>query len=220
MSRQDAPKKKIKRTPNWKFWVLLISVIVLIGVLVFTFFFYGVSEWLLTMLLPLTLGTFASVIVSIYFTIKAEKDSLYREVLNELDELFDYGFLLLNQIDLVMCSSSYPLLSKKRIMINGVMRKPRLFHIARLYTEYWDYYDQAQKKILKSLEKIEPKEGQVFLPNDNPVFLEYIFQIHEMTDKSLKLQEQILQDFKTIPKGPIPDQLIFKIKSTQEQKSD
>ena len=220
MNIQSDSKKKIKRKLNWKFWALSISLILLIGTLVFTFFFYDISEWLLTMLLPLTLGTFASVVVSICFIIKAEKDSLYRELLNELDGLFDYVFLLSNQIDTVMCSSAYPLLSKKRIMMNGVMKKPRLFQIAREYTEYKKYYDQIHKKLLKRIEKIEPKEGQVFLPENDPIYMEYIFLIHEMTDKSMRLQEQILQDFRISTKGSIPNQLIFTEKTARDQKPE
>lgn len=209
---------KTKKTPNWKFWTLIVAVAALAIGLVLSLCLCGVKTWLISILFPVILSGMVGVGVSLWFTIKIEQDNLYRDLFLELHELFDYSFSLFRNLDSTMFSMTIPLSSKKRIMINDIARKPRLFYIHEYYREFYEFFEQKQKELMDFVGKIEPGKIPLYLPKEDTHFSEYHFIVTEIVDETLKLQEQISQDFKKIPKGPIPDQLIHRMNSTPDKK--
>jgi len=209
--------KSMKRL-DWKSGTLIITIFVLLSVLFLTFFWYETGTWLVSIVFPMILSAVASIGVSLWFTIKTEKEALYRALLIERDRLFQYGFQLMNNIDSIMCCISYSLLSKKRMMMNSIREMPAMFWIPRLYPEQYILYHDKKKDLLGIVERIQAGKGELCLASDDPIYVEYMFCVAEIMDNTLRLQEQILQDFKMIPKGPIPDQLISNMSS--EKKPD
>ena len=215
--KKDA--KVVKRKHNWRLWTLVIAVAILLSVLIYSFTIICFQTWLVSILFPVILSAVASVGVSWWFTQKTEKEKLYRDLLDELDKLFEYGFLLNRNIDSTLYSMLVPLGSKKRMMMNDVLRKPRLFYISRYYYDYYEYYEKKIKELIELLGQVDSSNGQMSIKTDDPFLFSYFFLVAEITDKTLKLQEQILQDYKIIPKEPIPDQLVFREKATQDKKT-
>lgn len=210
--------KKVIRKMNWKFWTLILAIAILLFVLVYSFFVFSFQTWLSSILFPVILSAVASIGVSLWFTAKTEKDNIYRTLLDELHELFDYSFQLSRSIESILSTFTIPLLSKKRIIINDIARKPNLFYIPRHYREFYELFEKKQKELLELVGNIDTNKNTLFLPADDPLYFEYIFKTLEITEETLKLQEQILQDFKRIPKGPIKDQLLFNLGSNKNKK--
>ena len=84
-------KQTDRKRPNWKFGTLMATIIVLLGVVLFSFFSYETEIWLISIIFPMILSAVASIGVSLWFTIKTEKEALYRELVIERDGLFQYG---------------------------------------------------------------------------------------------------------------------------------
>jgi hypothetical protein len=213
--KKDA--KEVVKKLNWKGWTFVIATSILAFVLVPTYFMLSFKNWLYSIFIPVIISGVASIGVSLWFTARIELDNIYRDLQNELHELFDYGFQLDRNLESTLYSLTIPLAIKRRLMIIDTVRKPRLAYISKHYAEYYKFFDEKQKELIELIGGIDPKANKFILPSDDPFYDKYIFLAAEIADNTLKLQEQILQDFKIIPKGPIKDQLVFRLNSTQDK---
>ena len=78
-------RDKAKRKPTWKFCVLIISILIFVGLLLFTFYLYEVSFWLKSILFPAILSGIASALVALSFILKTDKERLFDVLSREID---------------------------------------------------------------------------------------------------------------------------------------
>lgn len=204
---------------NWKVWTLIFAVAVLVGILITSFFIVSFQTWLVSVLFPVILSGVASIGVSLWFTVRTEKDNVYRDLLNEVDELLKYCYMLYKDIDLTFFGLPIPVISKKRLALNNVRCNPRLFCISRYYSPHHEFFENKINELLELFRFIHPTSDQMEFEKSDPFLINYYVIVSEIRNETLKLQERILQDYKIIPKEPIPDLLVFTEKATQDKKT-
>ena len=218
--KQNPHTQKLKRKPNWKFWVLLTIVLTLSALLVATFIILDIIPWVQMVVLPTIISLIAGAGISLFFTVKTDRERLVDELQREIEEVLERAVYLPRILMEVAQNPFQSTALKKQILTQEVMKTPSMLRVREVYRELWILYKDNRDKIITEIAKW----------NDQGKFDEFLraFQtqyapaimIHfiEISDCALKVQEQYYQDFKGEAKKPITPQLIFEIKLAQDQK--
>ena len=205
-----------KQKPNWKFWLLLIAMLIFVSLLALTFCFYGVALWLNTILFPSVLGATASALVALYFTIKSDKERLFDLLSREIDSIFEKTMKLQEELYTVSYFPFYSGSLKKTMLVRTFTTKPNMYGVGRHYSELAKLYRKNTGQIIKEINEIPDNEYEQHFKEKS---VGWGLLIVEIVDCALRTQEQFLQDFKLKPKGPIENQIIHRIsesKNTEE----
>ncbi|MDL2317696.1 hypothetical protein LJC74_01190 [Eubacteriales bacterium OttesenSCG-928-A19] len=213
-------KVEITKKPNWKFWILLTIVFVLFAILIITLIFLDTISWINLIILPLVINLVAGAGISLYFTIKTDKERLVDELQREIEEVLERTIYLSRVFVEVAQNPFQSIVLKKQILTQETMKTPSMFRVREIYRELWVLYKENRDKIISEMDKWD-SQGKasdflgVFQTHYGPTILLHIMEI---SDCALRVQEQYFQDFKGERRKPIPPQLIYEIKPTQEQK--
>lgn len=211
---------KVKKKPNWKFWVLLSIILTLSVLVVGTFFFFDVLSWVTVIVIPTILSLATGAGISLYFTIKTDGERLEDELQREIVEVLERTMYLPRILMEVAQNPFQSVVLKKQILTQEVMQTPSMFRLRETYNELWILYKDKRDKMMSQIKKwSEQDEFNEFLNVFQTKYApELMMHIIEITDCALRVQEQYYQDFKGEAKQPISEQLIFTVKSGQEQK--
>jgi len=218
---KDKSITKIKRKPNWKFYTLILSIFVLVATMILTLFFYGIDSWLLSILFPVILSAGVSAGVSLWFTMRSEKDCLADELIKEINGVHTHLIRLSCDVNEIAQNPLFSIILKKQILHSRFFVIPDMYRIKENYKVLYDLYKTNRDKMINELQSWDDNlDYNEFIDHykyHGPVFT---FLIMEIIDTALKVQEQYYQDFRGEPKAPIPDQLIHKIEFSKSEGGD
>ena len=208
----DKTRTKPKRKPNWKFYTLIISIIVLVTTMIVTLFYYGVDSWLLSILFPVILSAVVGAGVSLWFTMKTEKDRFADELIKEINGVHVHMVRLSSEINEIVQNPLYSILLKKQILHSRFFIMPDMYRIEEYNKKLYDLYKTNRDKIINEIQSWDENldyDGFLnYYKHHSPIIMIWIIEI---IDTALITQEQYYQDFRGEPKVPIPEQLIFNV---------
>jgi len=210
---------RFRRKLNWKFYTLIITLMGLIAAMIIALYYYGLNSWLLTILFPVILSAAVSMGVSLWFTMKTEKDRFIEKLQTEIDNVLYQTIRISRVLVEVSLNPLYTGSAKKQILLSELVYKPDMYRIKNNYRDLWDLYFQNNEKLSVEIDSWRSDtDGNKFAEQFKKRTPELFVLIHEISNKAFKVQEQFYQDYKGAPKRPIPDQLIFDV--GKENQSD
>jgi len=203
---------RVKNKPNWKFYTLIISIVGLVAVLILALCHHRLGSWIISILFPVVLSAAVSMGVSLWFTIKSERDRLADELIREIDGLHSHIIRLTSEISEIVQNPFYSVLLKKQMLNGRFLVMPDMYRIKVHYRVLYDLYKTNRGKMINEIQSWDEKLDYNGLIDHFKHHGPNLFMLTmEITDTALKVQEQYHQDFRGEPKAPIPDQLIFRV---------
>lgn len=198
------------RHTTWKFKTALLIVAILIIVFIVTSINMSFNDWSVSILIPIILSIVTSAGVSLYFTIKTEKDRKIEGLEREISGIFQSVINMEEKMHTIALNPFYTAQMKGVQLQSLFSMRPDMFYIKsefpKLYNLYWDNCEKVIREDLNQLRELSDKE---FLEKFKSISPNMIWKTTEIMDETLKVQEMFRQKYRGTPKKEIKDQLIF-----------
>jgi len=169
-------------------------------------------DWSVSILVPIILSIVTSAGVSLYFTIKTDKDRKIEGLEREISGIFQSLINMPEKINTIALNPTYNAQMKVIQLQSLFSMRPDMFYVKsefpKLHNLYWDNCEKVINEELSQLKGLSDKE---FLEKFKYTLPDIIFEIVEITDETLKVQEMFRQKYRGAPKKEIKDQLIFHV---------
>jgi len=191
-------KRQVKSKPKrgWKFYTLASSASLLIVGLIIAFFLLGANLWLHSIMLPTILSGAVGVGVSMWFTVRSDKERLVDELNKEIDGVFRHFLRLQRVLVEIPQNPLYSNLLKKQIICQEIIVTPDMYRIREKYRHLWTLYKDKKNEMLDLVKKWDINQ---------PTALEHFYatmlpnlhlHIAMISGCALEVQELFLGDFK------------------------
>lgn len=203
----------MKKKLNWKGWIFLI-IISMILLLIFTLpcitNLFTFNEWIKTIVIGGIISVVSSLIVSLIFTIKMEKQDYIKELELEINNLFVSYFTIQDKTIEIIYNVLMPPKIKLARLLSLYSVKPNLSILKLEYPNFTDLYKQKIDKIVSEINLINSSDDKEITKILNSIFPKIEFHHAEINNELLKVQEKFYQRYKGAPKKEIKDELVFK----------
>lgn len=210
----------MKNKLNWKGWIFLIIIISMILLLIFTLpcvtNFFTFNEWIKTIVIGGIISVVSSLIVSLIFTIKAEKQDYVRELESEINDLFASYFIKQDKTIEIIYNVLMPAKVKLTRLLSLYSVKPNLSLLKLEYPEFTNLYSQKIHEIILEIDSINSNDDKEIIKTLNNIFPKIEFHHTEINNELLKVQERFYQRYKGAQKKEIKDELVFKVNNPKE----
>lgn len=210
----------MKKKLNWKGWIFLIIIISMILLLIFTLpcitNFFTFNEWIKTIVIGGIISVISSLIVSLIFTIKMEKQDYIRELELEINNLFTSYFTIQDKTIEIIYNVLMPPKIKLTRLLSLYSIKPDLSVLKLEYPNFTNLYKQKIDKIVSEINLINSNDNKEITKTLNNIFPKIEFYHAEINNELLKVQERFYQRYKGTPKKEIKDELVFKDSNPKE----
>lgn len=210
----------MKKKLNWKGWIFLIIIISMILLLIFTLpcitNLFTFNEWIKTIVIGGIISVVSSLIVSLIFTIKMEKQDYIKELELEINNLFASYFTIQDKTIEIIYNVLMPPKIKLARLLSLYSIKPDLSVLKLEYPNFTDLYKQKIDKIVSEINLINSNDDKEITKTLNNIFPKIEFHHAEINNELLKVQERFYQRYKGAPKKEIKDELVFKDNNPKE----
>lgn len=180
---------------SWKMWTIVYTLILFIGVLIFSYFEIPKNKWLELIIIPTIISFLMSVIVSLWFTIKADNDQFQLNLEIELDRLHESLMFTLTKATEIVSNPLFSNEEKVRQLNSYLITKVAdTYYIEEKYNDLFLEYHQIVKRDLEFINLLDcTSTSKEFVNQFNRKFDDRAKEHHQFDVKVLNYRKETFE---------------------------